>query len=42
MPDDTEVLAYTREEAVEAWRRERSERAMAERTSSDGSQEFLF
>jgi len=41
MSDDTEVLAYTREEAVEAWRRDKVERA-ANRQQAQDSQEMWF
>jgi len=41
MSDDTEVLAYTREEALEAWRSYKAERAEV-RQQSHESQDMLF
>ena len=41
MSDDTEVLAHTREEAFEAWRANKEERAANRRQESE-SQELLF
>jgi hypothetical protein len=41
MSDDTEVLAYTREQAFEAWKADKEERAASRRQESE-SQELLF
>jgi hypothetical protein len=41
MSDDTEVLAYSHEEALEAWRSDKADR-QAERHSVRQSDELLF